>query len=220
MIWLIQRISQKIDQKISDAAAKKPDKDLIFEFEEVVSSYNLLNPEVAKYVTGDIKPISSLYDQSVEMKKEYDRQEKEKKDKKKAVEAQRIMQSLVKVDCETTYEDYSDFSEAMLIYESLTRDQRNFFPNPQWLERFKEKYADVERAHNHYMSAKRSEQKIYDIVDRIGRPDESDRYNIKSAMKIYDKLTPAERKYFNHQLYETLKQMKNLRQMIKQKPRK
>lgn len=201
--------AQEIDQKIAEILSKNADKDSIAEFEAVIALYKYTSPDVQKYITGDINRLTSLYTQSVELKKEFDRKEKEKKDKKKADEAHHIMQSLVRMETDVFYEDYEKFSRAKAVYDNLTADQRKYFPDPIWLASFNKSFALAEREHKIYTSAKQKEKEINGIISRISIPDEDDIDRIDSALRIYKSLNDEEKRFVAKGLHEKLKRMKH-----------
>lgn len=201
--------AQEIDQKIAEVLRKNADKDSIAEFETVIALYKSASPDVQKYITGDINRLTSLYTQSVELKKEFDRKEKEKKDKKKADEAHRVMQSLVRLETDVFYEDYERFSEAKAVYDNLTADQRKYFPDPIWLASFNRSFALAEREHKIYTSAKKKEKEINGIISRISIPDEDDIDRIDSALRIYKSLSDEEKRFVTKGLHEKLKRLKH-----------
>lgn len=201
--------AQEIDQKIAEILSKNADKDSIAEFEAVIALYKYASPDVQKYITGDINRLTSLYTQSVELKKEFDRKEKEKKDKKKADEAHHIMQSLVRLETDVFYEDYEKFSRAKAVYDNLTADQRKYFPDPIWLASFNKSFALAEREHKIYTSAKQKEKEINGIISRISIPDEDDIDRINSALRIYKSLNDEEKRFVAKGFHEKLKRMKH-----------
>lgn len=201
--------AQEIDKKIAEILSKNADKDSIAEFESAIALYKYASPDVQKYITGDINRLTSLYTQSVELKKEFDRKEKEKKDKKKADEAYHVMQSLVRLETDVFYEDYEKFSRAKAVYDNLTSDQRKYFPDPIWLASFNKSFALAEREHKIYTSAKQKEKEINGIISKISIPDEDDIDRIDSALRIYKSLNDEEKRFVAKGLHEKLKRMKH-----------
>lgn len=201
--------AQEIDKKIAEILSKNADKDSIAEFESAIALYKYASPDVQKYITGDINRLTSLYTQSVELKKEFDRKEKEKKDKKKADEAYHVMQSLVRLETDVFYEDYEKFSRAKAVYDNLTTDQRKYFPDPIWLDSFNKSFALAEREHKIYTSAKQKEKEINGIISKISIPDEDDIDRIDSALRIYKSLNDEEKRFVAKGLHEKLKRMKH-----------
>ena len=201
--------AQEIDKKIAEILSKNADKDSIAEFESAIALYKYASPDVQKYITGDINRLTSLYTQSVELKKEFDRKEKEKKDKKKADEAYHVMQSLVRLETDVFYEDYEKFSRAKAVYDNLTSDQRKYFPDPIWLASFNKSFALAEREYKIYTSAKQKEKEINGIISKISIPDEDDIDRIDSALRIYKSLNDEEKRFVAKGLHEKLKRMKH-----------
>lgn len=201
--------AQEIDKKIAEILSKNADKDSIAEFESAIALYKYASPDVQKYITGDINRLTSLYTQSVELKKEFDRKEKEKKDKKKADEAYHVMQSLVRLETDVFYEDYEKFSRAKAVYDNLTIAQRKYFPDPIWLDSFNKSFALAEREHKIYTSAKQKEKEINGIISKISIPDEDDIDRIDSALRIYKSLNDEEKRFVEKNLHGKLKRMKH-----------
>lgn len=201
--------AQEIDKKIAEILSKNADKDSIAEFESAIALYKYASPDVQKYITGDINRLTSLYTQSVELKKEFDRREKEAKDKKKASEVIRIMQSLVNLETDIFHDNYENFSRAKAVYDSLTTDQRKYFPDPAWLESFNKSFALVEKDYEIYTSAKQKEKEINKIISRASRAEEDDLDRIDSALMIYKSLNEEEKRFVPENLFAKLKKMKH-----------
>lgn len=201
--------AQEIDKKIAETLRKKANKDSISEFEFAIKLYDSAKPDVQKYITGDVKKLASLYTQSVELKREFDRREKEAKDKKKASEAIRIMQSLVNLETDIFHDNYENFSRAKAVYGSLTEEQRKYFPDPAWLDSFNESFALVEKDYKIYTSAKQKEKEINKIISRAFRAEEDDLNRIDSALMIYKSLNEEEKRFVPENLFAKLKKMKH-----------
>lgn len=201
--------AQEIDKKIAETLHKKANKDSISEFEFAIKLYDSAKPDVQKYITGDINRLTSLYTQSVELKREFDRREKEAKDKKKASEAIRIMQSLVNLETDIFHDNYENFSRAKAVYGSLTENQRKYFPDPAWLDSFNESFALVEKDYKIYTSAKQKEKEINKIISRAFRAEEDDLNRIDSALMIYKSLNEEEKRFVPENLFAKLKKMKH-----------
>lgn len=201
--------AQEIDQKIAETLRKKANKDSISEFEFAIKLYDSAKPDVQKYITGDVKKLASLYTQSVELKREFDRREKEAKDKKKASEAIRIMQSLVNLETDIFHDNYENFSRAKAVYGSLTENQRKYFPDPAWLDSFNESFALVEKDYKIYTSAKQKEKEINKIISRAFKAEEDDLNRIDSALMIYKSLNEEEKRFVPENLFAKLKKMKH-----------
>ncbi len=201
--------AQEIDQKIAETLRKKANKDSISEFEFAIKLYDSAKPDVQKYITGDVKKLASLYTQSVELKREFDRREKEAKDKKKASEAIRIMQSLVNLETDIFHDNYENFSRAKAVYGSLTENQRKYFPDPAWLDSFNESFALVEKDYKIYTSAKQKEKEINKIISRAFKAKEDDLNRIDSALMIYKSLNEEEKRFVPENLFAKLKKMKH-----------
>lgn len=201
--------AQEIDKKIAETLRKNADKDSIAEFEAVIALYKYASPDVQKYITGDINRLTSLYTQSVELKREFDRREKEAKDKKKASEAIRIMQSLVNLETDIFHDNYENFSRAKAVYGSLTENQRKYFPDPAWLDSFNESFALVEKDYKIYTSAKQKEKEINKIISRAFKAEEDDLNRIDSALMLYKSLNEEEKRFVPENLFAKLKKMKH-----------
>lgn len=201
--------AQEIDKKIAETLRKKANKDSISEFEFAIKLYDSAKPDVQKYITGDVEKLASLYTQSVELKREFDRREKEAKDKKKASEAIRIMQSLVNLETDIFHDNYENFSRAKAVYGSLTENQRKYFPDPAWLDSFNESFALVEKDYKIYTSAKQKEKEINKIISRAFKAEEDDLNRIDSALMIYKSLNEEEKRFVPENLFAKLKKMKH-----------
>lgn len=199
--------AQSIDQKVQEATMQTADREKTNLFKAVISDYEAASEDVKKYITSDITPVVALHDESVELEKEYQRIEKEKRDKQKAQEAYENMTKILTDVRSGSYESYDVLKRANSMYCELTSDQQAFFPNMEWLCSFKKMWSDAKQSHKLYEEAKKAEKSVNEIISGIGTPDEDDRDKLKRAMNVYKGLNSAAVTFFDVMLYEKLKKM-------------
>lgn len=193
--------AKEVDDAIGKALTKSADKDNVEVFGEAIEKYNSTSLEAKKYVKGDVETLNKRYEQSCELRREFQRVQKEKADKKAAQEAYDQMKRIasgVKGDRST----YKTLAKANNLYLGLSQAQQRFFPDDNWLRGFYREFGAAERDHGNYKKAKETEKAVKGIVDSVGMPDEDDIDKLKRAIRMYESLSSSERVYFDQGVYE------------------
>lgn len=193
--------AKEVDDAIRKALTKSADKDNVEVFSEAIEKYNSTSLEARKYVKGDVDTLNKRYEQSCELRREFQRAQKEKADKKAAQEACDQMKRIasgVKGDRSS----YKKLVKANNLYLGLSQAQQRFFPDDSWLREFYREFGAAERDHNNYEKAKETEKAVKEIVDYVGMPDEGDIDKLKRAIRMYESLSSSECAYFDQDVYE------------------
>lgn len=198
--------AKAVDEVIQKALTKSTDKDNVEVFGKAIEKYNSTSLEARKYVKSNVETLNKRYKQSCELRREFQRVQKEKADKKAAQEAYNQMKRIasgVKGD----RSNYKTLAKANNLYLGLSKAQQRFFPDDNWLRGFYREFGVAERDHGNYEKAKETEKAVREIVDSVGTPDEHDIDKLKRAIRMYDSLSSSERNYFDRNVYETARRM-------------
>lgn len=190
-----------VDDVIQKALTMSTDKDNVEVFGKAIEKYNSTSLEARKYVKSNVETLNKRYEQSCELRREFQRVQKEKADKKAAQEAYDQMKRIasgVKGD----RSNYKTLVKANNLYLGLSKEQQRFFPDDNWLREFYREFGVAERDHGNYEKAKETEKAVREIVDSVGTPDEHDIDKLKRAIRMYNSLSSSERVYFDKSVYE------------------
>lgn len=199
--------AQDIDEQIKNASSQKADRGKIDFFKNVISAYTSASENVRKYITSDIAHVEKIQEESIMLELEYQRLEKEKRDKEEARKAYESMKKITQNISKGSQETYEPLKIAYGVYQKLTDEQKGFFPDQNWFNSFDSMWTSAKKSHKFYIEAKNAENSINEIISHIGTPDENDREKLKKAMKFYNELTPAAISFFDVALYEKIKRM-------------
>lgn len=199
--------AKEVDEKLAQYADVPADKDNISVLMEAINIYDTTEPEVQKYLETKDTKFRILYEHSVSLKREYDRQEKEKRDKAKAQDAFEKISAICKGITVGTHENYDALINACNIYNHLGADVEKYFPDNELIEKISLLRSSAEADKKDFDSAKNAENEVHRIVDRIYSADEDDVDNLERAMRYYRNLSSVQQSYFSHELARKLKQM-------------
>lgn len=199
--------AKEVDEKLSQYSGTPADKDNINLFMEAINIYDTAEADVQKYVLTDVDSFRSLYEKSISLKREYDRQEKEKRDRASAQNAFEKISNLCKGITVGTYENYDTLTNACKIYDNLGADVEKYFPDNELIRKISSLRSSAETDMKAFKSAKDAENEVHRIVDRIYTAQEDDRDNLEKAMRYYRNLSSAQQAYFSYELLRKLKQM-------------
>ena len=194
--------AKAVDDVIQKALTKSTDKDNVELFGKAIEKYNSTSLEARKYVNGDVEALKRRYEQSCELRREFQRVQKEKADKKAAKEAYDEMKRIA-TGIKGNNSNYKTSVKANNLYLGLSKEQQRFFQDDNWLREFYREFGVAERDHSDYEKAKKTEKTIKEIVDSVGTPDEHDIDKLKRAIRMYNSLSSSERKYFDKGVYES-----------------
>ena len=127
--------AKEVDEKLAQYADVPADKDNISVLMEAINIYDTTEPEVQKYLETKDTKFRILYEHSVSLKREYDRQEKEKRDKARAQDAFEKISAICKGITVGTHENYDALINACNIYNHLGADVEKYFPDNELIEK-------------------------------------------------------------------------------------
>ncbi len=201
--------AQKVDEKIAPRATLPADKDNIGVFDEAIRTYTAQDAEVQKYITTDIQKLRSLYEESISLKREYERAEKEKRDRAAAQKAFEKIGAICRGISTGTHENYETLNRAYRIYTDLNRDEKGYYPNMEQIKTLETLRRTAEADMKDFNAAREAEKEVHNIVDRIYSADEDDRDKLERALRRYKNLNSVQQAYFSQELARKVKNLLN-----------
>ena len=199
--------AKEVDDKLSQVVTIAADKDRIEFFTRAKEMFYAAKPEVRKYITTDVKTIEGLLSESVSLKQEFDRVEKEKQDKAVALAMHNKIEQAYNEHPVGSYRNYAVLLEVYSLFNRLTQAQRGYMPDVLLVSKFQKVFEAAQGDHDNYEAAKEAEKSVKSIISRIGSADEDDRDDLARAKKFYTGLSTAEKAYFDKGLYNKLLQL-------------
>lgn len=199
--------AQKVDEKIAPCVTLPADKDNIGVFDEAIRTYTAQDAEVQKYITTDIQKLRSLYEESISLKREYERAEKEKRDRAAAQKAFEKIGAICQGISTGTHENYETLKRAYRIYTDLTRDEKSYYPDMGQIKTLESLQKAAEADMKDFNAASEAEKEVHGIVDRIYSADENDRDKLERALRHYKNLNSVQQAYFSQELARKVKNL-------------
>lgn len=199
--------AKEVESNLNEVLAIVPDKDNYDTFNRALSFFDALQPEVKKYVTFDRAAIQKLYDESVQLKKEYERAEQEKRDRAAAQIAYDKINQVYKENSQGNHKTYKALDGALAIFLGLSAAQKAFFPDNNLIEKLKKTHFNAEVDHKDYEAAAKAETSVKNIIGCMSYADEDDRDKLERAMRFYRNLSSAQQAYFSDELLRKLKRL-------------
>lgn len=199
--------AQKVDEKIAHCVTLPADKDNIAVFDEAIRTYTAQDAEVQKYITTDIQKLRSLCEESISLKREYERAEKEKRDRATAQKAFEKIGAICQGISTGTHENYETLNRAYRIYTDLTRDEKSYYPDTRQIQTLESLRKTAEADMKDFNAAREAEKEVHNIVDRIYSADEDDRDQLERALRYYKNLSSVQQAYFSQELARKVKSL-------------
>ena len=197
--------AENVDEQIAQIANLTADKDKINVFDEAIRVYQSASADVQKYVNTDVGKLRRVYEESVSLRREYERAEQEKRDRATAKSAFEKMGAIVSGISFGNYENYETLDRAYKVYTGLSSAEKNYFPDMAIVEKIKSLRATAEADLKDFNTAKEAEKDVRRIVDRIYTAHEEDQDSLERAMRYYRNLTSAQQRYFSSDLERKVK---------------
>ena len=197
--------AENVDEQIAQIANLTADKDKINVFDEAIRVYQSASADVQKYVNTDVGKLRRLYEESVSLRREYERAEQEKRDRATAKSAFEKIGAIVSGISFGNYENYETLDRAYKVYTGLSSAEKNYFPDMAIVEKIKSLRATAEADLKDFNTAKEAEKDVRRIVDRIYTAHEEDQDSLERAMRYYRNLTSAQQRYFSSDLERKVK---------------
>ncbi len=137
-------LAKKVDEIIGRVINLQASKDIVQDVKIALDSYSRLTKEQRAFVESDISRLKKLYDESVELKKEYDRIQEEKRRKKAAADALSSINSVIAGITIGKSMHLRKLKDAMAIYNNLDAGSKEFFDKSA-LDRLNKLYGDAKR---------------------------------------------------------------------------
>ena len=137
-------LAKKVDEIIGRVINLQASKDIVQDVKIALDSYSRLTKEQRVFVESDISRLKKLYDESVELKKEYDRIQEEKRRKKAAADALSSINSVIAGITIGKSMHLRKLKDAMAIYNNLDAGSKEFFDKSA-LDRLNKLYGDAKR---------------------------------------------------------------------------
>lgn len=137
-------LAKKVDEIIGRVINLQASKDIVQDVKIALDSYSRLTKEQRAFVESDISRLKKLYDESVELKKEYDRIQEEKRRKKAAADALYSINSVIAGITIGKSMHLRKLKDAMAIYNNLDAGSKEFFDKSA-LDRLNKLYGDAKR---------------------------------------------------------------------------
>lgn len=137
-------LAKKVDEIIGRVINLQASKDIVQDVKIALDSYSRLTKEQRAFVESDISRLKKLYDESVELKKEYDRIQEEKRRKKAAADALSSINSIIAGITIGRAMHFRKLKDAMAIYNNLDTGSKEFF-DKSTLDRLNKLYGDAKR---------------------------------------------------------------------------
>lgn len=201
-----KEIAYEANEKLAQVLKLEANKDNIEIFKQAILLYEKSMPEVKKYIVSDINKIHELYDNSVILKKEFERVEQEKKDKKVAKDMFLEIKSIFTRYSKWDHSNYDTLNAAYFKFTSLTDAQKKFFPDKSLIIEIEKELITSKRDYKDFKTAQNTKEEIKSIVNSIYFADENDLNNLESAMKRYNRLSASQKAYFPDDLLDELKE--------------
>ena len=137
-------LAKKVDEIIGRVINLQASKDIVQDVKIALDSYSRLTKEQRAFVESDISRLKKLYDESVELKEEYDRIQEEKRRKKAAADALSSINSIIAGITIGRAMHFRKLKDAMSIYNNLDTGSKEFF-DKSTLDRLNKLYGDAKR---------------------------------------------------------------------------
>lgn len=121
------KIAKEVDEIIQKVINASASKDIVSEIHEAKNHYLSLNKEQKSYIKSDINKLNQLYNESLKLKQEYDRKEKEERNKKMAAEAVASIVAIISCISIGKARDLRRLKEAKSIYDNLNSESQVYF---------------------------------------------------------------------------------------------
>lgn len=210
----------EVDQLISEVINLEADKDLVSKLSNVLSSYNSLEEKQKSYVKSDIDKLTRIYQNSISLKEEYEKEIERQRILKQIEEyknsANNAMKSITSIiSCISVgkSKDLSPLKKAKSIYESLPNGALEYFDNSiinkvnKLLTEAQEDYDREEKISNNKKLAAAAIASIVGIIGYISYGKARDLRKLQDAKNIYDRLDPEVRKYADTSVIEKLERL-------------
>lgn len=199
--------AQEVDTQLAEVLAIPADKDNYDVFNRALLMFDSTQSEVKKYVTSDRAAIENLYNEAIRLKQEYDRAQKELRDKAAAQDAYDKIKDACDKNPIGNHRTYKSLSAAFAIFTGLSAAEKAFFPDCKLISELERLHRAAESDHNNYEAARKAESNVEKVIGGMYSADEDDRDKLERAMGYYRNLSEAQKAYFSDELLRKLKKL-------------
>lgn len=121
------KAAQEVDAIIMEVINLPPDKDRVSALERAKSSYSKLTCKQRRYVKSDILKLDLLYENSLKLKEEYERQKEEERLKGLAKAAVTSIVAIISCISVGKASNFRQLRDAKSIYDNLNSNARKYF---------------------------------------------------------------------------------------------
>lgn len=209
--------AQEVDSLILEVINLSANKDITSRLQTVLSSYSSLEEKQKSYVKSDIQKLNQLYNESLEMKREYERKMEEERirkqieqDKRLANAALNSINSIISSISVGKACNLTDLKVARGIYEDLNSSSRKYFDNSvlnrvdRLTREAKADYDREEEIRKNKKIAAVAMASISGIIAYISYGKARDLRKLKEAKNIYENLNSESRKYVDKSVVDKL----------------
>lgn len=209
-----------VDQLIMAVINLSADKDIVSKLEDVLNSYNSLEEKQKSYVKSDINKLNQIYQDSIILKDEYEKELEEQRILKQIEEyknsANDAMQSITSIISSISVgksKHLSDLRKARNIYENLNLGSREYFDNSiinrvdKLTKEAKEDYDREEKIAKNKKIAATAISSIVAIIGYISYGKARDLRKLEQAKEIYENLDSEAREYADKSVIEKLERL-------------
>jgi len=201
--------AQELDSKLASVVTLPADKERVTIFKDALDCIAAANAGVSQYLTVDKNALNQLYQDSMSLQAEFQRQQKEIADRKAAEEVLNEIDTILRRYSVGDHSNFDDFQEVFQLYTMLSTVQQQYLSegNERTKAQFLHCVDDARADHQLFEAAKQAEQKINDVICHIHRGTEDNQDRLSKAMRYYKDLSSSESKYFDANILSTLKRL-------------
>lgn len=169
-------IAKEIDFAIQKVISLKASKDLVSKLSEIRNSYSSLNASQKSFMKSDISKLEDLYNDSLKLKKDYDKKIEEEKNKKNAKNAEKKILSIISGINTGKEKNLKDLKKAKSIYDDLSPGAVAYF-DTKLIKQVNLLYKEAKKDKKHKKDAKKRRNNTshssfddFDDFDDFGGP--------------------------------------------------
>lgn len=154
-------LATEVDSVIRQLIHRPADKDIVSEVRMAISRYSNLTEKQKSYVKSDINKLNKLYEDCLQLKKEYDKKMEEERNKKLAIAAASSITAIITCISIGKAKDLRKLKEAKSTYDNLSSGSKKYFDTSilDKLDRlYKEAKRDKEQEEEEERRRKRREE--------------------------------------------------------------
>lgn len=198
-----------LDKELAKYVGITPDKEHVSTFYQALQLYKNESHEVYRYLKTDINHLQRQYDESKRLKAQF---EKEQKDKRDRESAKRAYDNMMPAYGEAkrygaTYKLYDSLKATFRIYTNLSEDEKRFFPDKGMINELRSMLSEAEADSNDKAAARNWESEVERVINYMSRGSEDDVDKLERLVRRYNSLNMRQQKHVNSSLIDKLKRL-------------